>query len=92
MDLATPRLFAFIGGNAGPWMITRNTTVRGDGLPSAARLDVVTGAPPPGAATAWALRGVVSNERYVTRAEKAALVGTQEAIGRPHAARAALIP
>jgi chlorite dismutase len=92
MDLGTPHLFAFVGGNAGPWTITRNTTVRGADLPAAARLDIVAGAPPPGAALAWVLRGVVSNERYVTRAEKTALVGTQEAIGRPHAARAALIP
>jgi chlorite dismutase len=92
MNLSPPRLFTFVGGSAGPWKITRNATVRGDGLPAAARLDVVAGAPPSGFAGAWVLRGVVSNERYVTRAEKTQLVGVQEAIGRPHATRAALIP
>ena len=92
MDLSAKSLFTFVGGSAGPWTITRNTTVRGDDLPAAARLDVVAGAPPSDVPRAWVLRGVVSNERYVTRAEKTALVGIQEAIGRPHAARAALIP
>lgn len=92
MNPSAPRLFTFIGGNAGPWTITSNTTVRGDELPTAARLDVVAGVHTRDATPAWALRGVVSNERYVTRAEKAALVQTQEAIGRPHAVRAALIP
>jgi len=92
MDLSAPRVFTFVGGSAGPWTITRNTTVRGDDLPAAARLDVVAGAPPRSEADAWVLRGVVSNERYVTRAEKTTLVGSQEAIGRPHATRAALIP
>jgi chlorite dismutase len=92
MGLGTENLFTFVGGNAGAWTITRQTTVRGDDLPAAARLDIVAGAPSDGAAAAWVLRGVVSNERYVTRAEKTALVGVQEAIGRPNAARAALIP
>jgi len=85
------RLFTFAGGSAGAWLITRNTTVRGDGLAAADRLDVVAGVSS-AASGAWVLRGVVSNERYVTRVEKTALVGSQEAIGRQHAARAALIP
>jgi chlorite dismutase len=92
MGLGTKNLFTFVGGSAGAWTITRVITVRGDDLPAAARLDVATGAPAPGEAEAWVLRGVVSNERYVTRAEKTALVGIQETIGRPHAVRAALIP
>lgn len=85
------RLFTFIGGSTGTWAITRNTSVCGDGLPAADRLDVVSGTPSAAAGT-WILRGVVSNERYVTRLEKTALVGIQEAIGRQHATRAALIP
>lgn len=92
MGLGAQRLFTFVGGGVGTWTITRHTTVRGDDLPAASRLEVVTGAAPPGAADAWVLRGVVSNERYVTRAEKTTLGRIQEAIGRPHAARAALIP
>jgi hypothetical protein len=39
---------------------------------------VIAGAPPSAAVGAWALRGVVSNERYVTRAEKTALVALQD--------------
>lgn len=92
MDPSAPRLFTFVGGDDGAWTITRNTTVRGEHLSAAARLDVLAGPPPAAAVSAWALRGVVSNERYVTRVEKTALVGIQEAIGRPHATRAALIP
>jgi chlorite dismutase len=92
MDPSSPRLFTFVGGNDGAWTITRHTTVRGDDLRPATRLDVVPGSPPPFPVSAWALRGVVSNERYVTRTEKTALVGVQEAIGRPYATRAALIP
>ena len=92
MGLVTKNLFTFVGGNAGAWTITRNTTMRGDDLPAAARLNVVAGSPPPDVADAWVVRGVVSNERYVTRAERRALVGVQEAIGRPQAKRAAFIP
>jgi chlorite dismutase len=45
---------------------------------------------PPGAR--WLLRGVVSNERYVTREEREGLKAVQEGLGRPAATRAALIP
>ena len=41
---------------------------------------------------AWLLTGITSNERYVVRTENAALVSRQEGLGRPDAARAALIP
>lgn len=40
----------------------------------------------------WLLRGVTSNERYVTREERRALVARQQELGRPEATRAALIP
>lgn len=40
----------------------------------------------------WVLRGVTSNERYVTRVEHEALVSRQELLGRPGSTRAALIP
>ena len=43
-------------------------------------------------AGAWSLRGITSNERYVERAEKAALVARQEGLGRPASSCAALIP
>jgi chlorite dismutase len=41
---------------------------------------------------AWVLRGVTSNERYVTRSEHTALVANQAPLGRREATRAALIP
>jgi hypothetical protein len=40
----------------------------------------------------WQLRGVISNERYVTRPDKNELVNRQEGLGRPDAVYAALIP
>lgn len=92
MSLGPPdRLFTFVAAVRGSWAITQNTAVRGEGLPVAAALDVLAGVPS-AADHIWALRGVVSNERYVTRAEKTALAAIQEPIGRSHAARAALIP
>jgi hypothetical protein len=84
------RLFTFAGGEAGAFAITRVTAVCGEGLAAAPRLAVVQGAA--SSPAAWALSGVVSNERYVTRDERAALVRVQEAIGRPGAPRGALIP
>lgn len=41
---------------------------------------------------AWVLRGVTSNERYVTRSEHNALMRKQEPLGRPSSTCAALIP
>ena len=40
----------------------------------------------------WFLRGVTSNERYISRVEHDALVSRQEPLGRPQSTRAALIP
>jgi hypothetical protein len=67
--------------------------VVGDPLVSPERLDVVHGpvvALPEGAK--WVLRGVTSNVRYVTRAERELLAAKQPDLGRPEATRAALIP
>jgi hypothetical protein len=89
----SPRLFAFVGGKAGGWSVVAARAVVGDPLPAVERLDIVNGAVaalPEGAK--WALRGVTSNERYVTRAEKDELVKKQAALGRPEATHAALIP
>jgi hypothetical protein len=57
------------------------------------RLDIVTGAVaalPDGGK--WMLRGVTSNDRYVTREEKELLIKKQAALGRPEATHMALIP
>ena len=88
-----PRLFTFVGGKQGAWSIVEVKTVVGVSLPVAERLDIVNGAIPalPDGAK-WLLRGVTSNERYVTRAEKDLLVAKQAILGRPKATRAALIP
>jgi Chlorite dismutase len=87
------RLFTFIGGTDGPWIVDRVHCVVGDPILSPPRLSVLSGEVkqlPQDAA--WTLRGITSNERYVVRDEKTALVSKQEGLGRPTSMRAALIP
>lgn len=87
------RRFSFVGGSSGNWAVTGMTTIVGDSLPDVSRLAIVGGTvdgTPAG--SAWCLRGITSNERYVTAQEKAQLVAKQEGLGRPLATRAALIP
>ena len=88
-----PRLFSFVGGKAGGWSVLEAKTVVGEALPLVERLDIINGAVPaiPDGAK-WVLRGVTSNERYATRAEKEELVKKQVALGRPEATHAAFIP
>ncbi len=90
---ATTRLFHFIAGQTGPWLVERNACISGDPLPWAPRLAVAADAahdlPEP---ARWSLRGITSNERYVTRTEKVALAARQEGLGREQATHAALIP
>jgi chlorite dismutase len=89
--MAPPLLVTFAGGDAGPWRVLTARALAGEGLPPAARVAVHEGRPPvPGGA--WALRGVTSNERYVTGEERRALAARQQPLGRPQARRAALIP
>ena len=87
------RHFSFCGGNDGPWIVSHGQAIAGEPIAIPARLRVMTGAVaalPAGAS--WLLRGVTSNERYVERAEKAALVAVQEGLGRTASTCAALIP
>jgi chlorite dismutase len=87
------RLYTFTGGGAGPWRIISCNPVKGDSLPPADFMSVVPGGlSSPLHGTSWMLRGVTSNERYVTRDEKSQLAARQVAIGRPEARYAALIP
>ncbi|PSB25825.1 chlorite dismutase family protein [Stenomitos frigidus] len=87
------RLFTFSGGDTGPWQIVSMTAVFGDSLPEATRLTVASGSTDSTTADAkWCLRGITSNERYVTRLEKDQLVAKQAGLGRPEAICAALIP
>jgi len=91
--IVNPRLFAFVGGKAGGWSVVEAKAVVGDALPVVERLDIVNAAVatlPDGGK--WVLRGVTSNERYLTRSEKEQLVKKQAALGRPEAILSALIP
>lgn len=87
------RLFTFVGGKKGAWSIVEIKAVVGDPLPAAPRLDIISGPLPlaPDGAK-WILRGVTSNERYITRDEKELLVAKQASLGRPEATHSALIP
>jgi hypothetical protein len=88
-----PRLFTFVGGKTGGWTVASTKAIKGDGLPVVDKLDIVNkavAALPDGGK--WILRGVTSNERYVTRAEKDQLAKVQVALGRPDATHGALIP
>jgi len=89
-----PLQVAFVAASSGAWRIERLETVSGSPLASASHLRVAEGSSatdlPEGAV--WVLRGVTSNERYVTRLERQALVPRQEPLGRPGSTRAALIP
>jgi chlorite dismutase len=68
-------------------------SVKGEALDSVPRLDIVSADKiDPAAPANWTLRALISNIRYATRSELTALQATQEALGRPAATRAALIP
>ena len=89
-----PLLVTFAGGEIGSWVVERLDTVAGKPLDGASRLEVVEG--PASSLSdgkpAWVLRGVTSNERYVSGVEHTALVTKQESLGRAASTRAALIP
>lgn len=93
MSQSTSRLFSFIGGTAGPWLVDSTHCVVGEPISLASRLAVVAGPlAQPLQGTSWLLRGVTSNERYVVHEEKVALVNRQEGLGRAASTHAALIP
>jgi hypothetical protein len=88
-----PRLFGFAGGDAGEWRVEQMRCVAGEPMAAVRAVTVVpatTGQTLSGAT--WLLRGITSNERYVEREEKAALVSKQEGLGRATSTCAALIP
>jgi hypothetical protein len=87
------RQFTFIGGDKGIWCVVNMETITGASLAKVERLDVTAGQIAeayPG--VKWFLRGITSNERYITRVEKDQLIEKQPALGRPQANCAALIP
>lgn len=88
-----PRLFTFVGGETGSWSVLQVKAVVGETLPDVKRLGILnTTVPALPNASKWLLRGVTSNDRYATRAEKDLLVAKQAALGRPQATHGALIP
>ncbi len=87
-----PRLFSFVGGEIGTWKVIDTRIVVGKPLASTPRLDVVNAELTLPANANWLLRGVTSNERYVTRSEKDQLLAKQAGTGRPEATCATLIP
>ena len=88
--------YTFVGGMHGAWRVIEMREVRGDGLATVERVDVVHGrmlgqvALREGAH--WQLRGLTSNLRYANRNEVDDLVARQPVLDRTEASRAALIP
>lgn len=83
----------FIGGSAGPWRVVSRNAVKGAPLEAVPYLTIVEGLlEHPSGGASWALRGITSNERYVERDEKRALIAKQPQLGRFEATHAALIP
>ena len=90
---ASGRFFTFVGGHTGPWQVTRIDTVCGQGVDAVERLDISNSYLPSFPADAqWLMRGVTSNERYVTRPERTLLAVSQPELGRREATCAAFIP
>ncbi len=90
--MPAPIVVNFRAGVSGTWTIKSVEPVLGVGLPSAPRLEIVEGPVVEDRAAVWALRGFTSNERYVERHERQALVSAQQRLGRSEARCAALIP
>ena len=88
----TQRLFSFVGGQNGAWRVVASNTLVGTPLASTTTIDVLDGDATHLHGTALVLRGITSNERYVTRDEKSQLVAKQQYLARPEATCAALIP
>ena len=87
------RLFSFVGGSSGSWQVTRIAGVIGVPLAPVSHLEIRDGEDRTlENYNGWVLRGITSNERYVTRGEKTELVSKQPGLGRPKAINGALIP
>ena len=85
------RLFSFMADLDGPWTVTSQQTLAGEPLPAARTLLVAAGVQAH-SEPLWVLRGITSNERYVEREEKEALLARQQGLDRPGATCATLIP
>src|SRR5215831_12953800 len=92
MTATASRLFTFVGGDSGPWRVRKMVAVVGEALAPVERVDIVAGLVSQSIRATWLLRGVTSNERYVTREEKQSLLAKQQGLGRAESTLAALIP
>jgi Chlorite dismutase len=87
------RVFSFVGGELGSWRVVKFDVVNGSALSDVARLNIVPVLIDQLPADAmWSLRGITSNERYITHDEKKQLTAVQPSLGRTQATQAALIP
>jgi len=85
--------FAFVGGGIGDWRVMSIRAVCGQGLEAVARVNVRhSDGLAQNESDAWIIQGQISNLRYATKAEVAALRTKQEPLGRPSARHAAMIP
>lgn len=85
------RLFSFAGGNSGEWVVRQQTTLVGPPMENVTHVAVR----PAGLnvdGSKWVLNGVTSNDRYVERSEKDALLAVQQGLGRSATHLAVLIP
>ncbi len=83
---------SFVGGDEGPWKVERQVTICGAPLAQVSALRMEEGEHFLERQASWVLQGVRSNERYLSRDEKAGLTRLQAGLGRPEARWAALIP
>jgi hypothetical protein len=86
-------IFDFVGSDSGQWKVLNMKTIVGEGLEPISHLSVVQGSLLISENSGiWTLKGLVSNVRYAEKDEKEKLAAVQEALGRPQATMAALIP
>lgn len=83
---------SFVAGERGEWTIESMRTIDGESLAAALRLARHEDDAFHRDRGVWTIDGVRSNDRYVTRDEKARLVASSPALGRADATCAALIP
>ena len=84
---------AFVGGEAGSWVIGRIEVLADEPIGQAKRLDIKRGDfEGRHNSSSWELRGAISHARYTTQEESQKLNAKQPALGRAEATFAALIP
>lgn len=87
------RLFNFIGGNGGSWIVESMTVCTGEPIRTVSAINILQGELNSLSPTDhWVLKGFTSNERYVERSEKELLNQVKPILGRPESTLAALIP